>query len=114
LLVLSRHKNETIWIGDVKLIVVETRPNRCRLGFDAPQEVPIHRGEVRDAMRASEGQSPSLAKRDTTWLHTWEHGVYRGAQKCSEVNLASMMNPGDASYNGVFYCITNSPECPVA
>lgn len=51
MLILSRHKDETIVItlGGVRvtMTVVETRNDRCRVGFDAPTEVEIDRGEVR-------------------------------------------------------------------
>jgi len=51
MLVLSRKKNERIVIGEnVVVTVVEVRGDRVRLGIEAPQEVPIHRSEVHDAI----------------------------------------------------------------
>ena len=47
MLVLSRHKNEVIRIGDnIEVIVVEIRGDKVRLGVEAPKEVPVHRQEV--------------------------------------------------------------------
>ncbi len=47
MLVLSRKMNEAIMIGEnVKIIVVEIRSDRVRLGIEAPKEVPVHRLEV--------------------------------------------------------------------
>jgi len=53
MLVLSRKKNETIMIGadgSIKIHVVEIRGDKVRLGIDAPDEVPVHRSEVFDAI----------------------------------------------------------------
>jgi len=55
MLVLSRMKNESIMVGDnIKITVVEIRGERVRLGFDAPVEVPVHRQEVFEAIKARE------------------------------------------------------------
>ena len=52
MLVLSRHKNESIRIGeDIIITVVEIRGDKIRLGIDAPREVPVHRSEVYDAIK---------------------------------------------------------------
>lgn len=58
MLVLSRKENETIVIGrDVTITVVQIRGDKVRLGIAAPLEVPVHRGEVADAIRReSEGR----------------------------------------------------------
>ena len=47
MLVLSRKKNEAIVIGgQITIRVVEIRGDKVRLGFDAPDDVEIHRDEV--------------------------------------------------------------------
>jgi carbon storage regulator len=47
MLVLSRKKDETIFIGDdIEVMVVEIRGDKVRLGIIAPQEMPVHRREV--------------------------------------------------------------------
>lgn len=52
MLVLSRKKNEKIVIGNnITIMVIEVRGDRVRLGIEAPQDVPIHRSEVADAIR---------------------------------------------------------------
>jgi len=50
-LILERFVNEEIMIGDdVRLVVTKTQGNRVWIGFDAPEEVKIHRREVYDAI----------------------------------------------------------------
>jgi len=44
MLVLSRHKDESIMIGDdIMITIVDIRGDKIRLGIDAPQEIPAHR-----------------------------------------------------------------------
>lgn len=51
MLVLSRKKNESIVINnDIRIVVVEIRGDKVRLGVEAPREVPVHRREVYDAI----------------------------------------------------------------
>lgn len=53
MLVLSRKKNERIVIGEsIVITVIEVRGDRVRLGIDAPRSVPVHRGEVKEAIDA--------------------------------------------------------------
>ena len=55
MLVLSRKKNESIVINDdIKIVVVEIRGDKVRLGVEAPKEVPVHRREVYDAIKRAE------------------------------------------------------------
>ncbi len=52
MLVLSRHKNEVIMIGDdVEIVVVEIRGDKVRLGIKAPLDIPVHRREVYEAIK---------------------------------------------------------------
>ena len=52
MLVLSRHRDESIMIGDdVMITIVDIRGDKVRLGIDAPQEIPVHRQEVYDAIK---------------------------------------------------------------
>ena len=56
MLVLSRKKNESIVIGDdVFIVVVEIRGDKVRLGIDAPKSVTVHRREIYDRIKCSEG-----------------------------------------------------------
>lgn len=52
LLVLSRHVDEAITIGDdIRVIVVAVRGDKVRLGVEAPNHIPVHRQEVYQAIR---------------------------------------------------------------
>ncbi|NLF10027.1 MAG: carbon storage regulator CsrA [Pirellulaceae bacterium] len=52
MLVLSRHRDESIIIGDnVVVTIVDIRGDKVRLGIEAPSEVPVHRREVFEAIQ---------------------------------------------------------------
>ena len=56
MLVLSRKTSESIVICDnIVVTVVEIRGDKVRLGIDAPRSVSVHRREVYDAIKLSEG-----------------------------------------------------------
>lgn len=62
MLVLSRHKNEQIVIGqEIVITVIEIRGDKVRLGVEAPQEVSVHRREIFDQIyknrKEEEGQT---------------------------------------------------------
>lgn len=49
MLVLSRESNERVFVGDdIEVVVIEIRGHRVKLGFSAPDYVPIQRGEIHD------------------------------------------------------------------
>jgi carbon storage regulator len=52
MLVLSRHRDESIMIGDdVVITIVDIRGDKVRLGIQAPTEIPVHRQEVYEAIQ---------------------------------------------------------------
>lgn len=52
MLVLSRLIDEEIIIGDgIRIVVVDIRGDKVRLGIQAPPEVPVHRREVWEAIQ---------------------------------------------------------------
>jgi carbon storage regulator len=52
MLVLSRQRDESIVINDnVVVTIVDIRGDKVRLGIEAPQEIPVHRREVYDAIQ---------------------------------------------------------------
>ena len=49
MLVLSRKKSQTICIGDdITITVAKISGNLVSIGIDAPRDVPVHRGEVKE------------------------------------------------------------------
>ena len=60
MLVLSRHRDERLLIGDnIVVTVVDIRGDKVRLGIDAPADVPVHRSEVYDAIKREGKKKPS-------------------------------------------------------
>ena len=58
MLVLSREVNQEIEIGDsIRVMVVEIRGDKVRLGITAPRDMAVHRKEIAEAIRreASDG-----------------------------------------------------------
>lgn len=61
MLVLTRKINEEIRIGDnVTITIVEVRGDRVRVGISAPQDVPVHRREVYDAIKRNERKAAAV------------------------------------------------------
>ena len=59
MLVLSRHVDESLIIGnDIEIVVVEIRGDKVRLGVQAPRDVSVHRREVYDATQRERSRSP--------------------------------------------------------
>ena len=47
MLVLTRKRDESIFIGDdIRITVVDVRGDQVKIGIDAPRHVPVHREEV--------------------------------------------------------------------
>jgi len=64
MLVLSRHRDESIMIGnDVVVTIVDIRGDKVRLGIQAPQEIPVHREEVYDAIQRENQASPAASQK---------------------------------------------------
>jgi len=75
MLVLSRHRDESIMIGDdVVVTIVDIRGDKVRLGINAPQDIPVHRQEVYEAiqrenqkaMQLGEPESKSMVRKNRT------------------------------------------------
>jgi carbon storage regulator len=58
MLVLTRHKNQTIVLGDdIKITIVDIDGDRVRLGIDAPKTMRIMRAEIIEEVRQTNQES---------------------------------------------------------
>jgi carbon storage regulator len=58
MLVLSRHRDESIIIGDdIVVTVVDIRGDKVRLGIQAPTHVPVHRQEIYEAIQREKSRN---------------------------------------------------------
>ncbi len=66
MLVLSRHRDESIMIGDdIVITIVDIRGDKVRLGIDAPQDIPVHRQEVYDAIQRENRKASQIQPKET-------------------------------------------------
>ncbi len=69
MLVLSRHRDESIMIGDdVVITIVDIRGDKVRLGIEAPQDIPVHRQEVYEAIKRENQKAGQIQPGDTRSL----------------------------------------------
>jgi carbon storage regulator len=60
MLVLSRHRDESIIIGDeIKVTIIDIRGDKVRIGIEAPKEVSVHRSEVYEAIQRENRRATS-------------------------------------------------------
>ncbi len=65
MLVLSRHRDEKIIIGDnIIVTVVDIRRDRVRLGITAPAHIPVHREEVYEAIQREQREAARRRKKE--------------------------------------------------
>jgi carbon storage regulator len=75
MLVLSRYRDESIYIGDdIVLTVVDVRGDRVRLGVQAPSEVSIHRQEVYEAIQREKEEQNTSSPEKTNERETASEG----------------------------------------
>jgi len=61
MLVLSRHREEAIMVGDdVEIVVVDIRGDKVRLGVNAPPRVAVHRKEIYESIRQENAQAAAM------------------------------------------------------
>ena len=66
MLVLSRHRDESIIIGDnIVVTIVDIRGDKVRLGIEAPTDIPVHRQEVYEAIQRENRKAATLKPADT-------------------------------------------------
>lgn len=66
MLVLSRHRDESIMIGDeIVVTIVDIRGDKVRLGIDALQHIPVHRQEVYEAIQRENRKASQVQPQET-------------------------------------------------
>ena len=66
MLVLTRRPGESIMIGDdVVVTIVDIRGDKVRLGIDAPQDIPVHRREVYEAIQRENKKASQMGPSET-------------------------------------------------
>jgi len=70
MLILTRKLGETIAIGDdIKITFLDFSGKQLRMGIEAPRHVPVHRGEIYQAIRE---QNQQAATSDLPLSSLWE------------------------------------------
>ena len=66
MLVLTRHRDESIQIGDnIIVTIVDIRGDKVRIGVQAPAHVAVHRQEIYDAVVRQAKLDAEAAKPET-------------------------------------------------
>ncbi len=87
MLVLSRHRDESIIIGhDIVITVVDIRGDKVRLGIAAPIEISVHRQEVYEAIQRENRQSSRLEPSDARQIERVNQPTRRDMQRRTGAN----------------------------
>jgi carbon storage regulator len=82
MLVLSRHRDESIIIGDdIVITVVDIRGDKVRLGIAAPIEISVHRQEVYEAIQRENRQASRLEPQDARQIDRLNQPVRRDPRR---------------------------------
>jgi carbon storage regulator len=85
MLVLSRHRDEKVMLGDdIVITIVDIRGDKVRLGIEAPAGVPVHRQEVYDAIKRKEAGEPPIVAEAVTDVKPKTLGDYVKRSKPTE------------------------------
>ena len=82
MLVLSRHRDESIIIGDdIVITVVDIRGDKVRLGIAAPIEISVHRQEVYEAIQRENRQASRLEPQEARQIERLNPPVRREVRR---------------------------------
>ncbi len=69
MLVLTRHKNETIMIGDdIEISVLDIKGEQVRIGIQAPKQISIYRKEIYEAIQKENIEAAKMGTTDVSKL----------------------------------------------
>jgi carbon storage regulator len=96
MLVLSRKKQESVMVGGgcggeqlLKVTIIDIRGGSVRLGFDASANLPVHRTEVWERIRAENPGSQPQAGIQRPTAESAPKPARRGAEAMSHATTAS-------------------------
>jgi carbon storage regulator len=82
MLVLSRHRDESIIIGDdIVITVVDIRGDKVRLGIAAPIEISVHRQEVYEAIQRENRSASRLDPQDARQIDRLNQPTRRDSRR---------------------------------
>ena len=88
MLVLSRHRDEAIMIGDeVEITIVDIRGDKVRVGITAPSSITVHRREIYDAIRRENQQASAMDCNPIASIHPED-------RPAPEVDLSDLQRSG--------------------
>jgi len=59
MLILTRRVGEAVMIGDtVKIVILGVKGSQVRIGIAAPKDLPVHREEIYERIRAEKKEAP--------------------------------------------------------
>ncbi len=62
MLALTRKKGDSVFIGDdIEVVILSVQGEQVKLGFIAPKNVPIHRKEVYEQIKAENEEAAKLS-----------------------------------------------------
>lgn len=78
MLVLSRHRDESIIIGDnIVITIVDIRGDKVRLGINAPTEMPVHRQEVYEAIQRENARAAGVPESEASTNPNFPKGDHK-------------------------------------
>jgi carbon storage regulator len=86
MLVLSRRRDERIFIGDdIEIVIVDIRGEKVRVGINAPRDIAVHRAELRTKADATIEPKSAAAAAALSNASAVAHGS-RGNSKAHDVS----------------------------
>ncbi len=114
MLVLSRHRDESIMIGDeIVVTIVDIRGDKVRLGIDAPQDIPVHRQEVYEAIQRENRKASQVQPKETRdWANELSRQYLRAGSRRSGRLHFPLQGVGRSGQRSVASLRLSSPRSP--
>jgi carbon storage regulator len=94
MLVLSRHRDETIMIGDdIEITVVDIKGDKVRIGINAPRDIQVHRKEVYDAIKRENADASKVQLDDLSGADQNVRPIHRPRLSAGNNGSRKLANP---------------------